>query len=412
MSAFHDGRRVYPRPDQAPFEIRARVPGRPHVGAVIGIHVGGVVDFLRFCKGDQPFHHFVIVRAVTVFDTDRDLRFFTGEIGPHAAHIYGEKLVGVFADRRRAVPYFLIIGKIEIGVILGLLIFLFHCLQHRQKADAPRFVVEKSRLHEAAFRHRRLGIEGDHAARAYPQRGHFRRRRHFFVQAHVHGRFGAFERARVLIDVAGTGIGKKGARINFSAVGIYAAVFSVKRRQDRPPEPGKAYLSVGGNASYHRAERIDVRRNGYLFIVLFALDGHFYQPFVGRFRRIPRLCEQLCQLTVNFFGKPRGTVHRHNRFQSLDDKFFISFRFCHKNSFAISLHRRMILSFAYVLYHYIWYFSSIFAVFKKNSERKIKNPSAVPYRFLVLYGANRFKRPARHFLLSSSIYCLVGFTLI
>lgn len=138
-----------------------------------------------------------------------NLRFLAGEVRAHAAHIDGEKLVRVAADRRRSVSHFLVVRKIEIRVVFRRYGLFFHRLERRQKTHAARLVVQKTGFYKSALRHRRFGIERYHAARADPQRIDLLGGRHFLVQTDVHGIFVAFQRPRVLIDVTGAGIARK-----------------------------------------------------------------------------------------------------------------------------------------------------------------------------------------------------------
>lgn len=93
MRPFHAVRRMNAGADQAALDVRASAPGSPDVRAVKGIYVGGIIDFILFCKGNQTFHHFVIVGSAAILDAYGNLRFFTGKISADAPHIHCEQLV-------------------------------------------------------------------------------------------------------------------------------------------------------------------------------------------------------------------------------------------------------------------------------------------------------------------------------
>ena len=207
MRALHAVRSMYSGTDQSAFDVRPRTPRRSDIRSVIGIDVRRIVDFSFFCKRYQPFHHFIVVRPVTVLDAYRNLRFFTFEIRTDTPHIYRQKFCGVSTDGSRAVADLFIVGKIEIDIAGGSFPLLLHSGQYRQKAGAPRLIVEKSRFDKTAFRHRGFWIERDQTSRADTERLYVRSGINFFVETYIHRIFVTFQSSRVSIDMTGTGIG-------------------------------------------------------------------------------------------------------------------------------------------------------------------------------------------------------------
>ena len=247
------------------------------VGAIVRVHIDGVIELQLARDVGQRGYQVVVVRTARILSANRNHALGAAQVVAHAAHVHADHLARVGRHKGTAVADLLVHRKEQRHLARKRHLAVSNGAGQTQQNRRGQLVVQEAALNVSALRHRGARVHSDDVTGLNTQLEHIVLAVNVLVEQDFHILLDGLDR---LIGHMRRRLGiEDHARVDITVTRVDGAVLAIGRRPLMPTERRGAQAAIILNGTHHGAQGIDMARQHKRLALAAKLNQHV--AFIG-----------------------------------------------------------------------------------------------------------------------------------